>query len=291
LMTGFVTVYGLMGPPIGAVLFAVARPLPFIGQAVLVAAGAGLVTQVKLSRRETKEGEAEATARSVAREIAAGFHWALHNDAIRTLVVTIFAFNITYGAAWAVLVLYAKERLGMGAVGFGLLTTAAAVGGILGNIAYGWITKHVTLGNIMRIGLIIETFTHLSLALTTVPAVAIAIMVVFGAHAFIWGTTSITVRQRAVPEPLRGRVASVNNLGVYGGLVIGAGIGGPIADRWGITAPFWFAFIGSAVFVVLIWRQLRYIAHDDVVDPLSPDPSSPDPASPAASSSETTPTA
>jgi hypothetical protein len=31
----------------------------------------------------------------------------------------------------------------------------------------------------------------------------------------------------------------------------------------GITAPFWFAFVGSAVFVVLIWRQLAHIAHDD----------------------------
>ncbi len=119
----------------------------------------------------------------------------------------------------------------------------------------------------MRIGLIIETLTHLSLALTRTPAVALAIMVVFGAHAFIWGTTSITVRQRAVPQELQGRVTSVNGLCVYGGLVIGAALSGPIADEWGITAPFWFAFVGSAVFVVLIWRQLAYIAHDDMPPP------------------------
>jgi len=31
-----------------------------------------------------------------------------------------------------VLVLYASERLGMDAVGFGLLTTALAIGGIIG---------------------------------------------------------------------------------------------------------------------------------------------------------------
>ncbi len=30
-----------------------------------------------------------------------------------------------------------------------------------------------------------------------------------------------------------------------------------------MTAPFWFAFAGSAVFVVLIWRQLTHIAHAD----------------------------
>ena len=35
------------------------------------------------------------------------------------------------GDAWSVLVLYATRHLGMSAVGFGLLGTAAAVGGLL----------------------------------------------------------------------------------------------------------------------------------------------------------------
>ena len=55
-----------------------------------------------------------------------------HHAAVRTLVLTIFTFNITFGAAWSVLVLYATERLGLGAVGFGLVTTVGAVGGLLG---------------------------------------------------------------------------------------------------------------------------------------------------------------
>ena len=89
------------------------------------------------------------------------------------------------------------------------------------------------------------------------------IFFVFGAHAFIWGTTSITVRQRAVPTHLQGRVGSVNTISVYGGLVVGSVIGGVLATHFGVTAPFWFAFAGSAVFVVLLWRQLTRIAHAD----------------------------
>ncbi len=161
------------------------------------------------------------------------------------------------------LVLYATQRLDMGAVGFGLLTTVSAVGGLLGTLAYGWITRRVSLANIMRIGLVIETVTHLALALTTVPAVAMVIFFVFGAHAFIWGTTSVTVRQRAVPSAFQGRVGGVNLVGVYGGLVIGSALGGFLAQHWGVTAPFWFGFAGSAVFVVLIWGQLVHIAHAD----------------------------
>ena len=189
-------------------------------------------------------------------DIAEGFRWVRHHAAVRTLVLTIFTFNITFGAAWSVLVLYATERLGLGDVGFGLVTTVSAVGGLVGTASYGWITRRVSLGDLMRIGLIVETLTHLALALTTSPWVAMPVFFVFGAHAFVWGTTSVTVRQRAVPMALQGRVGSVNLVGVYGGLVIGSAIGGVLAQHCGLAAPFWFAFVGSAVFVVLIWRQL-----------------------------------
>jgi len=45
--------------------------------------------------------------------------------------------------------------------------------------------------------------------------------------------------------------------------VAGAAIAGPLANQWGITAPFWFAFVGSAVILALIWNQLGHIAHAD----------------------------
>jgi len=167
-------------------------------------------------------------------------------------------------------VLYAREQLGLGAVGFGVITTVGAVGGLVGTVSYGWITQRVSLANLMRIGLIVETLTHLALALTTTAWFALVVFFVFGAHAFVWGTTSVTIRQRAVPTELQGRVGSVNLVGVFGGLVVGAAIGGALAQRYGVTAPFWFAFVGSAIFVVLIWHQLRHVAHTDELDAPAP---------------------
>jgi predicted MFS family arabinose efflux permease len=258
LQVGFLTLNQLAGPPLGAALFAAGRTWPFVTQAVLVAAGVLLVSRIRVT-----VPAATAKSGNALREIREGLAWTVRHPAVRTLVLTILIFNVTFGAAWSVLVLYASDRLGLGAVGFGLLTTASALGGILGTSLYGWITARVSLGNVMRAGLIIETFTHLALAVTTTPWVALPIFFVFGAHTFIWGTTSITVRQRAVPEHLQGRVSSVNTLGVYGGLVVGSVIGGTLATRFGVTAPFWFAFAGSAVFVVLLWPQLTRIAHAD----------------------------
>jgi predicted MFS family arabinose efflux permease len=259
LQVGFITINQLAGAPIGAALFAAGAVWAFATQAVLVALGAVLVLKLALPARVRDP----AVNTRMRKDIAEGFSWVLHHPAVRTLVLTIFMFNLTFGAAWSVLVLYAQQRLHLGPLGFGLITTCSAVGGLVGTAAYGWITRHVSLANLMRAGLIIETLTHLALAVTTNAVVALGIFAVFGAHAFVWGATSTSVRQRAVPAELQGRVGGVNLVGVYGTLVVGAALGGPIAQRWGITAPFWCAFVGSAVFVVLIWGQLRHIAHED----------------------------
>jgi predicted MFS family arabinose efflux permease len=265
IQSGFITVNQLAGPPIGAALFAAGQALPIAFDAVLVAFGVVLVARVVLPPHGRSEDERP----HVLADIAEGVRWVLHHAAVRTLVLTILIFNVTFGAAWSVLVLYATQRLGLGAVGFGLITTVGAVGGLVGIASYGWLTARISLGNLLRVGLVIETLTHLALALTTTAWVALLVFFVFGAHAFVWGATSVTVRQRAVPMELQGRVGSVNLVGVYAGLVVGAGIGGLLAQHYGVTAPFWFAFFGSALFVVLIWNQLRHVAHNDEA-PLAP---------------------
>jgi predicted MFS family arabinose efflux permease len=131
----------------------------------------------------------------------------------------------------------------------------------VGTFSYGRLERRFALGDIMRVGLLIETATHLVLALTTSAAVALATLVVFGAHASVWGTTSTVVRQRAVPDELLGRVGGVYRVAIMGGLAIGAPIGGLLAQAFGITAPFWFAFAGSALLVAILWRQFDNIVH------------------------------
>jgi MFS family permease len=248
----------LAGPPIGAALFAAGMALPFISETVCVLAGVLLITRVRLP---APAGPTQTS--RVRDEIREGWRWLWTHPAVRTLAITIFTFNITFGAAWSVLVLYARLRLGMGAIGFGLITTAMAVGGLAGTASYGWLERRVPLGVIMRGGLIIETLTHLALALTRWIWLALIIFTIFGAHAFIWGTTSTSVRQRAVPTEFQGRVSSVYLTGMVGGIVIGSALGGAVASIWGVTAPFWFGFAGSAVILAVIWRSLLQIAHAD----------------------------
>lgn len=256
IVSGFITANQLVGPPIGAFLFAVGMAIPFVAQALCMALGAVLISRIARTP-PVKAGEHS----HLGRDLREGSRWLWKHAPLRTLTITVFVFNITFGAAWSVLVLVAIERLELGEVGYGLMITIGAVGGLLGAAAYGALASRFSLADIMRAGLIVECLTHLTLATTTTPWVGMTILFLFGAHNSIWGTTTTTIRQRAVPGDFQGRVSSLNQLGSYGGLVAGAALGGAIAARWGVTGPFWFAFVGSVIILALIWRELAHIAH------------------------------
>ncbi|HWM75002.1 MAG TPA: MFS transporter, partial [Nocardioides sp.] len=236
LMAGFIAVNQMAGPPLGAILFAAGMAVPFMAQALVVLLGALLVARIATPKGAVRD----VAGTRVGRDIVEGVRWLWSHHAVRTLALVMMIFNVTWGAAWSVLVLYATQRLGMGEIGFGLLTTAAAVGGLISTSLYRWLEERVPLATLMRACLTLEVLTHLALAVNTVPWVAIAIMVVFGAYAFVWGTLSSAVRQRAVPTELQGRVGSVYLVGLFGGIVLGQALGGVIADIWGLAAPFWF---------------------------------------------------
>jgi MFS family permease len=252
----FLVANQILGPPIGAFLFAVGMGWPFGTQAVCTALGVVLIARVATPKGAVRD----VTDSHIRRDIAEGVRWLMRHAAVRTLALVIFVFNITWGAAWSVLVLYSLDHLHMGELGFGLLTSAAAIGGLIGTAFFTRIERTFSLATVMRTCLLLEVLTHLALALTTVGWLAMVIMVMFGAYAFIWGTVSQTVRQRVVPTELQGRVGSVYMMGVFGGLVVGQAIGGVIAETWGLTAPFWFAFVGSGITLALVWRQLAHIA-------------------------------
>ncbi|KHK98519.1 antibiotic transporter [Microbacterium mangrovi] len=266
MQAGYVVANQMAGPPLGAFLFALGSFWPFFVQVVCVLFAVVLVSRIARTPVPAHEDAAPASGAS-AHPIREGLHWLRHNPPVRTLVVIILVFNVTWSAPWSVLVLYATDRLHMGEVGYGTLTTASALGGLLAVSTFGWLEKHVSFATLMRVCLTLEVLMHLTFAVTTSGIVALMVMFVFGTYAFVWGTISTTVRQRLVPMQLQGRMASVNMVGVFGGMVVGQALGGAIAQVWGLTAPWWFAFAGSAITLALVWKSISNItAAKPVVD-------------------------
>jgi MFS family permease len=108
----------------------------------------------------------------------------------------------------------------------------------------------------MRIGLAIEAATHLVLALTASALVAGAVLALFGFHAMIWNVVSISLRQELIPARLLGRVNSAYAVFSYGGASLGALLGGVLAGRFGLTAPFWCGFVAVTILALAAWPTL-----------------------------------
>ena len=182
--------------------------------------------------------------------------WLARHRLLRILAVAIALMNFTLSAALSIFVLYAQERLGLGPVGYGALLASLAVGGITASLVAARIIGWLGPATVLRPGLVIESCTHLVFAVARSPLVVGAVTAVFGFHAMTWSVISISLRQELIPPRLLGRVNSAYALFGVGSLALGAIVGGAVAARYGLTAPFWCSFVAMTVLTVACWPIL-----------------------------------
>jgi MFS family permease len=242
----------IAGPPLGAWLFVLAPALPFaFDSGTFVVAG---LLGLSLRVRRQPQRPADAPPSTMRADIREGLVYLWGQPTLRMLAICICLMNITFDGTAAPFVLFARERLGLGAEGYGLLLGLSAIGSLIGAGLVGRLVGAYGPSRLLRAGLVIESATHLVLALTRSPYVAGVIMTAFGVHAAIWSVVTVTLRQRLVPDDLLGRVTSAYALFSVGGSSIGALCGGLLAHDFGIVAPFWFAFVVVALLTVAATR-------------------------------------
>jgi predicted MFS family arabinose efflux permease len=244
---------GMIAGPLGGFLFVLAASIPFGVNAATYALSAVLIGLVGGSYR-TGSGPEPGGRRSVRAEVVEGFRWLLSQRLLCTMTFLIGLLNVTLTAAIAVLVLIATQRLGLGSVGYGVLFTCMAVGGLLGSVVGDRLVARITATWTIRIGLLIEAGLHLALAASR-SAVAIAVaLFAFGVHGALWNMVSNSLRQRLTPAALQGRVGSTTLFIAAGGNCLGALLGGVVATRFGLTAPYWVGFVVAVAVTAVTWR-------------------------------------
>jgi MFS family permease len=244
----------LAAPPLGGLLFSAAAAAPFLLDAGSFVVAAILILAIR--GRFQVERPAGASRPTLRADIAEGVRWLAGHRLLRLVGVAIGLMNVTLFAATAILVLYAQERLGLGATGYGVLIACLAVGGLAASLIAHRIIAWLGPATSMRVGLLIEASTHLGLALTRSPLVAGAILAMFGFHAMIWSTVTVSLRQELIPSRLLGRVNSAYAVFSYGGSSLGALLGGLLAGRLGLTAPFWTGFVAITLLATAAWPIL-----------------------------------
>lgn len=233
-----------VGPPLGSLLFAAALPatrsLPFWLDALSFAVSAVLIARIRLSRPADKLGTAPAR-RPMRHDIAEGLRWLGRHRLLRTLALLLAVTNLAGQLGYSTFVLFARDELHVGARGYGVLLTATAVGGVLGGLASRRIVARIGTRRAILLGSALGTTAAAAVGLLAHNAVVMAACLALSAFAGTqWNVATVSLRQRIIPDRIRGRVNSVYRLAGWGAMPIGATLGGVIASQAGLRAP-WYA--------------------------------------------------
>ncbi|HEY1741459.1 MAG TPA: MFS transporter [Acidimicrobiia bacterium] len=246
----------LIGPPIGAFLFAVAASLPFLLDSWSFLASAMIVLTLRGSFRPKQQAGAESTPPaatapgSVRGAIVEGWHYTRSHRLLRSLIVLGAAWNFFAVGSESTTVLFAKRGLHMSDAAFGLTWAGFAVGGVIA----AWLTERI----VDRFGpghTILATFLLGGIAGTTAALSHNAIVFAFGfGCSFAAGTAAsivvVTLRQQLVPDALRGRVSAMFRVVIFASAGLGALVMGFLVQAVGLRAPLWaLAAAGFALFL------------------------------------------
>jgi len=248
---------GVLAAPLAGFLFALAAGAPFGVAAAAMAVGAWLLVALPgtyRAARPPRAADGPGPVRAVLGEVGQAFAWLMGQRVLRTMALLIGLLNLTFTAALALLVLVAQQRLGLGPVGYGVLVSCMAVGGIagaaVGDRVIAWASPTWT----VRVGLLVEAGMHLALAWSTSAVVVAVALVAFGVHGSLWGIVGTTLRQRLTPPEMLGRVGSATLFLSAGGNCAGALLGGVLAQAAGLTAPYWVGFVLALAVTAATWH-------------------------------------
>ncbi len=226
---------GFIGLPFGAWIFVFAIGAPFAVNALALIIAALLIRSIKvklLSEIVTKPQE------SFSKELKQGLSWLWKHDLLRTLAIMLGVANMCGMFAQAVFVKFARDELGLGARGFGILLAAISIGSILGGLIGETVSKR--LGATTAIILAYVVFGMSDVIPGIFPEIwAVALSgVVMAIAGTTWNVITVSMRQRLIPPELFGRVNSVYRFIGTGSTAFGALIGGQIAFNFGLRATY-----------------------------------------------------
>ncbi len=237
---------GLVGPAISGILIVLVGS----GWSISVNAVAALIVAITLASMRVKELRPSPRAARSKGQIREGFAYVLSKPTIFWPMVML-AFVATFGMTLPVLlVAFADTVYETGAAGYGLYSSAAAVGAMAGAILS---TRRLTVrlrtimfaAGLFGISLILAGTAHWQ------PLFLVFLMSV-GITRLLFATGAESIVQLSTNRTIRGRVMSVYSMIVLGGQAIGGPISGFITERFGVHVAMTVAGVVPAAAAIVI---------------------------------------
>ncbi len=208
-----------------------------------------LITAGRLPQAEPDPGR-------LRERLRAGFRYIAERRALRRILVAQAAAFIFFAAVLPIEVIYAKETLGSGDSGYGLLLASWGAGMVLGSLIFAALRER-SLGYLLAASTVSVGIGYLGLAAAPTLGLACAASVVGGAGNGVQWVTAVSGVQELTAQAMQARVMSV--LESVGAAMPGVGflVGGLVATSHDPRAVFAVAGIGVLAVVVLAAPLLR----------------------------------
>src|SRR5499427_458587 len=239
------SVAGLMIGAVGVAMCFLLNGLSF------VAVIAGLL-MMRLPRFERKIEIA--SAREHAWE---GIVYSMRHQRVRTILLLFLAIGI-FGWSYSVLMpAFARDVLGRGANGFGILMSASGTGALIGALVVATYGHLFTPRRLALGGIWLFSIALFALSLTRSFYLALVFLLVAGFGMLLFFSTSNTVLQTIVPDEMRGRVMGVWSL-VFGAMIpLGSLEAGAVAHWVGTSLALAFGAIICAASALVTLYVIR----------------------------------
>ncbi|MEV0222610.1 MFS transporter [Streptomyces sp. NPDC050704] len=244
-----------VGPPLGGFLYRLGSAVPFALDAVSYAVSALLLSRLRGTFRPERDGDSDPSVGALLRDIGEGFRWLWHNPVVRTISIVVTFMNLARAMTMAIFVLYALQTLNLTPLGFGVLSSAVAVGAV----AASWVAERIgrrATGPVLVASVLGHGLTTVAMGLTSNPWLAGLASAAFGFATMTWSVLTATVRQTVVPDRLLGRISSVHRFLSWGSLPLGSLLGGLLAASFGLRLPFVAGGLTVVVAAVVAARTL-----------------------------------
>jgi MFS family permease len=250
----------MIGPALGAFLLGVALALPFLANALFYTLAA--VMMARLHGRFRPDAPVQARWHGA---LAEAWRYLWSQPLLVLLALTTGLWNLSFEATLFALVLHAQENLGLSAQAYGFVLTAFALGGAAAGLFGDKIAARLGPGRTMPLALGLSAVMLLAVPLAPNGWLLAATFVVFEVSGITWNIVSVSLRQRLIPDALRGRVNSLYRLLAWGMIPLGIALSGwmiSAGEAWlgrpaALTLPIWAAGGLMLVLTLVVGGRLR----------------------------------
>jgi MFS family permease len=252
---------------LGAVAFNVARAMgPALAGAIAawLGSGIGLIVSggffawmiVALRGWRARDRPAHGFPETVLSGVISGLRYARHTPAMRSLILRNLTFSVCASAFWALLPTIARDQLGLGAGGYGMLSAGFGLGAVGGALAMPRLLHSKSLSGVVTLGVLLWAFAIVLVGLAGTLPLAVAGACGAG-MAWVSVLASLSAgTQSSAPAWVRARALAINLVAVQASLALGSALWGALAS----TAGTRIALVSSGALMILLHLGGRHRA-------------------------------